>query len=656
MNGNRHTSPSWDVESAYQQLKHLSGLSSKNHGGGEKKFIKKEGTNVPAVAVSAIILDELSRTFSEICNFVNEVDQLNTGRILDAYQGVLAKCEGIQEVSPLAAWVKAQAKASVSKLSVPGLDQKSATYKQWWADEHQCLRTNQKIRAYRSRYNAGVKPLPWGYEIARLSKFISYVIGDEPDTLAVLQRSKYGPGASVEVRGDATHYANKLLSWDCTSGAVDLAVAALTLDKAAWEVIGFDPREATNPDAIFGFQREAKKMILDGVVNHDALMFIFKNAKALRSIGAQPTLSGMIQLGVDSVVKELLKNRVNIDLEDQELNRKLAWAGSKDWRQPNSWCTLDKSSASNLVAKMLPGMIFPRKWSSLLWSIRSPQYLAPDDMGGGMHTYEMYAGMGNGTTFAVESLIFAAIAYAVSDLEEPADCLKTRIFSVFGDDMILRREHVDNYIRLAEFLGFRINMEKSFFEGPFRESCGADYWDGINIRPAYVKGERDLNEIELVGVHNTIMDSPFYCMLNACKRIRALWKKHFPWPVPSDPIGGLGFRTTNKVAWQFVEKDGKPVLSPAWHRPRGFVLDVKSKDDTQVGTSSYLSLNIALHRGSQKAGVEEDLSLPFRNAIKIRVVPEVDLSRKDLLQMLSNQLQRLAQRKQAPWWSTSRGE
>lgn len=651
----RDTAPTWDSQAAYKQLLDLANLSGRPHNKGSvREIVKEKPGSVPAVDVSCIILDELSRTFSDFCNFIPEVELLKQGELLRGYRSVLAKCDGLTAVDPVTAWVKAQAKACVSKLDIPGIDREKAAAEMWWADERQCRRTNQKLVAIRNRFEKGDKPLKWGYELARMAKFCRFVLGDAPDLPAILSRARYGPGASVGVSGDSTHYASKLMSWDCNEAAVDLAVDSLALDKGAWEAIGFDARESTNPDAVAGFKREARRVVIDSVVNHDKLLFVFKNAKALRSIGAQPTLSGMLQLGIDAEVKDLLTS-VGVELDNQELNQKLAFEGSRDWRQTNPWCTLDKSSASNLVAKLLPGLIFPREWSKLLWKVRTPNYLAPDFMGGGIHAYEMYAGMGNGTTFSVESLIFAAIAFAVSEVEEPAMCGKSRVFAVYGDDVILRRNAVDKYIQLAEYLGFRMNIEKSFYEGPFRESCGADYWDGVNIRPAYVNGETDLNELELVGVHNTIMDSPICCLLGACKRIRGLWKKSFPWPLPSDPQGGLGFRTTGSVAWEYVLKAGEPVVSPVWFRPRGYVLDVKSKADPQIGSTSYISLMIALHKASQTRSYEQVLSLPFRRAIKIRVIPEQDLLRKDLLTMLRNQLTRLSSHKSASWWNPSRG-
>jgi hypothetical protein len=42
-------------------------------------------------------------------------------------------------------------------------------------------------------------------------------------------------------------------------------------------------------------------------------------------------------------------------------------------------------------------------------------------------------------------------------------------------------------LRLLALLGMKVNAEKSFFEGPFRESCGADYFNGFPVRGVYCK-------------------------------------------------------------------------------------------------------------------------------------------------------------------------
>jgi hypothetical protein len=86
--------------------------------------------------------------------------------------------------------------------------------------------------------------------------------------------------------------------------------------------------------------------------------------------------------------------------------------------------------------------------------------------------------MGNGATFCLETLVFAAAAHAI----------RSKTVSVYGDDIIVDSDKVDDLKRLLGFLGFSVNADKSFSAGPFRESCGKDYYQGVDITPFYLRG------------------------------------------------------------------------------------------------------------------------------------------------------------------------
>jgi hypothetical protein len=60
-------------------------------------------------------------------------------------------------------------------------------------------------------------------------------------------------------------------------------------------------------------------------------------------------------------------------------------------------------------------------------------------------------------------------------------------FGVFGDDIVVLKEAYRETVRLLNLLGFQVNEQKSFSEGPFRESCGGDYFNGHQVRGVYLK-------------------------------------------------------------------------------------------------------------------------------------------------------------------------
>jgi hypothetical protein len=97
--------------------------------------------------------------------------------------------------------------------------------------------------------------------------------------------------------------------------------------------------------------------------------------------------------------------------------------------------------------------------------------------------------MGNGSTFVLETLIFAGACYAVGSKD----------FSVYGDDIIIETELFDDLVAFLRFLGFKLNHQKSYTAGPFRESCGVNAYDGVDITPFYL---RDWNKRKPVLCHN----------------------------------------------------------------------------------------------------------------------------------------------------------
>jgi hypothetical protein len=108
---------------------------------------------------------------------------------------------------------------------------------------------------------------------------------------------------------------------------------------------------------------------------------------------------------------------------------------------------------------------------------------------------EKFSSMGNGFTFELESVIFYAIAkQAVQDVGASGDV------STYGDDIIVPVEAYDQLIEYLTFFGFTPNKAKSFSSGPFRESCGADWYAGKNIRPFYIKDR--LTSARIVGFLN----------------------------------------------------------------------------------------------------------------------------------------------------------
>lgn len=168
-----------------------------------------------------------------------------------------------------------------------------------------------------------------------------------------------------------------------------------------------------------------------------------------------------------------------VTLHDQSRNQHLAQRGSV-W---NSLATVDLSAASDSVTAGLVRTIFPPrivrewdKWRSKYVSIRGKKTL--------LH---LYATMGSRLTFGVETICFWALACAAT--EEAARWLGYPFIvddiSVYGDDIIVPVWAYDTLVSFLEMTGFTVNNDKSFADGPYRESCGREYYAGYEISSQY---------------------------------------------------------------------------------------------------------------------------------------------------------------------------
>jgi len=126
-------------------------------------------------------------------------------------------------------------------------------------------------------------------------------------------------------------------------------------------------------------------------------------------------------------------------------------------------------------------MLLPSDWFRFLNDLRHKSGV----LDGEEFLYEKFSAMGNGFTFSLESLIFWAVAKAAV-LDAGLVCSKSDI-GIFGDDIIVRASASPHVVTALNWAGFMVNTEKSFVTGPFKESCGADYFNGNDVRPFYLK-------------------------------------------------------------------------------------------------------------------------------------------------------------------------
>jgi len=191
-------------------------------------------------------------------------------------------------------------------------------------------------------------------------------------------------------------------------------------------------------------------------------------------IAIEPGINLWFQKALGSMIRRRLA-RFGIDLNDQSRNQSLAYLSSID----GSLATVDFSSASDSISLEVVRELLPPRWFQILDIVRSKVGRKSD---GTIVRWNKFSSMGNGFTFELESLIFFAAASAVQEYLH----LDGEI-SVFGDDVILDVRGYPMFAEYSAFLGFRVNLQKSFSSGGFRESCGSHYFSGVDCKPVFLK-------------------------------------------------------------------------------------------------------------------------------------------------------------------------
>lgn len=228
------------------------------------------------------------------------------------------------------------------------------------------------------------------------------------------------------------------------------------------------------------------------VVGSSRLSFVAKTAEISRTICTEPLLNMMFQKGVARVLELRLRQVVGIDLKtQQQKNQQFARIGSRT----GDFGTIDLSSASDSMSLTLVREFFPPEVVKWLELFRTKSTILPDGKELELH---MISSMGNGYTFPLQTIFFSALVYgayrALGIKPRPSRGHSLGNFAVNGDDIIVVREAYDLVCEMLAFSGFSVNVDKSFNEGLFRESCGHDYYHGHNVRGVYLKHLRDAND------------------------------------------------------------------------------------------------------------------------------------------------------------------
>lgn len=364
------------------------------------------------------------------------------------------------------------------------------------AAEEQCKHFN--LTGYYALCNFQSSDLLGVFTYAK--SFIKRVLGDLTDA-DLNDQARHGPGATVDTeRGRVSRYF-KFENWpySCSTRAFGKAVSVICSDERWRGALEDDYRRKFDlPKTVILNWRTFWHSVLK-IDDTNKVTFVPKTALTKRTIAIESTMNLYLQLGVDGHIRKRLKP-FGIDLDTQEKNQRLARLGSRT----NSYATIDLSAASDTVSLGIVKYLFPGEWYDLLVDLRAHngRFVNED-----LIKYQKISSMGNGYTFAVESLIFASLVFGI--YKTLYGTYDANHIAVFGDDIVVPWSFVPLLQKALTCSGFRINSEKSFIFGPVRESCGKDYFLGTEVRPVFLTEY----PCDLKGIFND---------LNRLKRILSL--------------------------------------------------------------------------------------------------------------------------------------
>lgn len=208
-----------------------------------------------------------------------------------------------------------------------------------------------------------------------------------------------------------------------------------------------------------------------------------KDVTKLRSITIEPCARQYMQ----QALRRALVAHISRTPLSTFLHLRDATANGMAASDPNC-ATLDLENASDSIPCWQVYVLF-KNWKNFrrwLFSSRSSSI----EHNGQVLRLKRYAGMGNATTFSIESLIFLALSKGSlelllndrkrSYLRALRECIAG--IRVYGDDIVIpNNAFAGRVLQTLSLAGYIPSRTKTCICGDFKESCGFDYYRGFRV-------------------------------------------------------------------------------------------------------------------------------------------------------------------------------
>lgn len=352
-----------------------------------------------------------------------------------------------------------------------GIDRKKVATDAFFEAELTCYRTNQRLLPF-IHGTFGPEDEAAAAFIAVVRKEVEGIIGSRPPrrrvdlpngmSMRVDYPGRFGPGSTFGDKGCLTTIPDKMSS-------------SPTLTRDAWPFLF--PWSGT----LWGSACASRGESLV-TVRGNRFSTVPKDCTKFRGICIEPSINLFYQLAFGQAMKDRLKSKGLHLKTAPDLHKLIARESSISGK----YATIDLSQASDNLSSSLVKLVIPPMWFEPLNDLRSP-YTEIVHAGVVKNVLlEKFSSMGNGYTFELETAIFMAICKAVYTVHGQKSYMSKNVF-VFGDDIIVEAALAKDVLAALRFFGFKPNEKKTFLSGPFRESCGGDYFEGVDVRPYFLK-------------------------------------------------------------------------------------------------------------------------------------------------------------------------
>ena len=414
---------------------------------------------------------------------------------------------------------------------------------------------------------------------------------------------KHGPGATADrLRGNA--------KFDVSEWPARLNHSFPWDDYAIPNPRFSDTEMYQDPD------RPCINLLEPGAERPVRVVLVPKTLKTPRVIAIEPTAMQYCQQALRGAFYEMLEAKVvrnkffpdahnlaygMIGFTDRAPNQRMAKTGSFS----GTLATLDLSEASDRVSNRHVMALFSR-FPRLLVGVQDCRSTKADVPGHGVIPLSKFASMGSALTFPMEAVVFLTIIFlgiqdALNRNLTREDILSLREeVRVYGDDLIVPVDYVQSVMNRLALYGYKVNQAKSFWTGRFRESCGSEFYAGVDVsiervRREFPSSRSDVQEIvSLVSLRNRLYMAGFRDTVEWLDKQVGNYLPHYPLVRPTSPVLGrwsdLGYE-----AMKFDQLLHRPLV-------RGYVAVSKPPISPVSGQGALMKC--FLYRGSEPLDVD----------------------------------------------------